>query len=160
MHRAITIADVYPLICEKLEAGGRAILPASGQSMWPLLRHNRDSVVIVSAASKSPQKNDLALYICISGQFKLHRIVGFDKNGDLVFCGENQFIREHHVNPQQIVGYVEGFTRNCRAYHCSSKIYLIYCLALPVLRILWFVSFRCFNSKYARKLIFFLKGDI
>lgn len=157
MHSSLSIADIYPLIKEKLDAGGSVMLPASGKSMLPLFRQNRDIVVITSAALKKPQKNDLALYQSNNGQFLLHRIVGFEKNGDLIFCGDNQLHKEHHVSPQQIVGYVERFIRYNRVYQLASKKYQIYCFMLPALRFLWPILYYCLHSKYTKVILFPLR---
>ena len=127
------ILDLYPIILEKLRNGGTVILPAAGTSMQPMVKSKRDSLEIAAAAGRL-KKNDLPLYRRDDGQFVMHRIVGFDKNGAYVMCGDNQFAKEHHIREDQIIGVAKGFTRENSYISCDRPGYRLYCMALPVSR--------------------------
>jgi len=135
LSRAVTLADLYLVIEEKLRAGGRVSLMASGVSMLPMLKHQRDTVVL-GPATGTLLVNDVVLYRREGGQFVLHRVVGLESNGNYILCGDNQFVLEHHINHKQVVGRLVGFIRNGRRISCTSPWYKAYVLLLPVLRFL------------------------
>lgn len=62
-----------------------------GVSMLPLLRPNRDVVILEN--NLKPEIYDVVLYKRDNGKYILHRIIDVDSNG-YVMCGDNQFIKE------------------------------------------------------------------
>ena len=134
LSKKFKILDLYPIILEKLSNGGSVILPAAGTSMQPMVINKRDSLELSAAAGRL-KKNDLPLYRRDNGQFVMHRIVGFDKNGDYIMCGDNQFRKEHHIREDQIIGLVKGFIRKNRYISCDRLGYRLYCITLPFYRL-------------------------
>jgi hypothetical protein len=84
--KVVSIEELYPVFSEKLQSGGSFILTVTGNSMFPLFRHGLDSIEVFPAPDKL-KKNDMPLYRRDAGQFVMHRIVGFDGNGDYILCG-------------------------------------------------------------------------
>lgn len=154
MSKEFKILDLYPIILEKLSNGGSVILPAAGTSMQPMVINRRDSLEISAVAGRL-EKNDLPLYCRDNGQFVMHRIVGFDKNGDYIMCGDNQFRKEHHIREDQIIGLVKGFTRKNRYISCDRLGYRLYCITLPFYRLALHCLRVCiWQIKKLRKVLF------
>ncbi len=134
MHN-VTMAQLYPVIEETLQRGGSVTLTPTGASMMPMLRHQRDTVTL--GTIDGPLKiNDVVLYKRNNGEFVLHRIVGMEKNGDFIMCGDYQLVPEHHIKQQQMIGRLLSFTRKGRHVLCSCFSYRAYVCLLPVFRTL------------------------
>lgn len=110
--KRIELKEIYPVIKEKLEAGGTVELPITGTSMLPLLVQGRDTVVITK---KGEYKNgDIIFYRRDDGHFVLHRIVGEDESG-FVLCGDNQWVLERGITKRHIIGAVININRKGKA---------------------------------------------
>lgn len=116
-----------PLIREQLSKGKTVQFKPKGTSMLPMLRQNIDSVVLAPLPEKL-KKYDLPLYQRDNGQYVLHRIVAV---GDTYTCiGDNQYVYEHGVRPDQMIGLVVGFYRDAE-YHSVTQ------LSHRMYRVLW-----------------------
>jgi hypothetical protein len=129
------MAELYPVLVEALRWGGHVTFTATGVSMLPMLRHMRDTVTLRPARGDA-RVGDVALYRRENGQFVLHRIVGVEENGDYVFCGDNQFIRERFVSPRQVIALMASLSRHGHVYRCDSFLYRMYVFLLPLLRLM------------------------
>ncbi len=97
----------------------------SGTSMLPMLRSNRDRVVI-QKVNRSLRCNDIPLYKRANGKLVLHRIVAVKPNGYII-RGDNLYRNEYNVTDNDIIGILKGFYRGDKLYDCSkSKGYKIY----------------------------------
>lgn len=88
---------------------GQLIYTSVGDSMYPLIREG--DLIIISAVDKPLKKYDVPLYKRDSGQYVLHRIVGFDKDG-YVICGDNRADVEHGITDRHIIGVLTGIVRD------------------------------------------------
>lgn len=134
----VSMADIMPIIRDKLKEGGCVRLPASGNSMAPLFRHMRDEVILEAVGERQLKKYDMVLYRRENGQYVLHRIVGTD-GGKLLLCGDAQYAVEKGIDRHHVIGVVSGFKRNGREHTCSEKKYKIY-------------VFVCVNSRPVRRI--------
>ena len=100
--------ELSPFISEVISSGKSIKLTVTGNSMFPLFTHERDTVEI----RKSPvyRKYDIILYTRSSGELVLHRIVK-KKKDFYCLCGDNQLVCEYPIYENQIIGKVVGFTR-------------------------------------------------
>ena len=130
--------DDQPLEQSSLENAlrerGLVVATPVGMSMWPMLQHRRNPVVIRSVEGPL-QRHDVALFRRSSGQLVLHRIIAVA--GDTyTFLGDNQWIPELGVRPSQILGRLEGFYRGGVYVDCSASSYRLYvhiwCTLLPL----------------------------
>ena len=118
------MAQLMPLIRERLEAGQTVRFSPMGVSMLPMLRQGIDSVVL-SPVPEKLKKYDLPLYQRDDGKFILHRIV---QVGDTYTCmGDNQFQPEPGLRHDQMIALVTAFYRGERQIHCDSPLYQLYC---------------------------------
>ena len=135
------LAELMPLICEKLEEGREVTFSPHGSSMLPLLKEGRDTVTLAKPAGKL-KKYDIPLYRRENGQFVLHRVV---RVGDTYTCiGDNQFAYERGVKDEQIIAVCTTFKRNGKHYRVDS-------LRLRVYAVLW--HYRRFPRRIWRGLL-------
>lgn len=121
----VQLNELWPVMSEQIAAGGSVLFSPKGISMLPLLRQNIDSVVLVKTDGKL-SKYDLPLYRRKNGQFVLHRVVAVTDSG-YTMCGDNQYIREYGVKPEQILAVADGFYRGDTYVSASDKKYRSYC---------------------------------
>ena len=124
----------------------------SGTSMYPMLRHRRDMVVI-ETVNRKLKKNDVPLYRLKSGKLVLHRILKVTDNGYII-RGDNLYHKEYNITDDNIIGVLKAFYRDGKYYECAtSKAYHIYIvlnkLSFP-LRYLWKIIIRPFLGKIKR----------
>lgn len=150
MHKVVAMAELYPVVEEALSAGGSITLTSTGTSMLPMLRHQRDAVILERAAFPL-RVNDVALYRRANGQFVLHRVVGMGPDGGYMFCGDNQFLLEHHIAHRQVIGRMRAFTRGGHRISCDAYGYKAYVFLLPALRRLRRGLLKCRRLKVALK---------
>lgn len=116
--KRIELKEIYPIIKEKLEAGGTVELPITGTSMLPLLVAGRDTVVIEKKDSYSI--GDIIFYRRDDGHFVLHRIVGTDEKC-FVLCGDNQWVKEYGIENRHIIGAVISINRKSKVIDVNNN---------------------------------------
>ena len=96
-----------------------------GISMMPLIRQNRDTI-IVKKIENAPKENDVLLYKKNSGKYVLHRVIKGLENG-YVIRGDNNFFNEYDIKDEDIIGILEGFYRDDKYIDCNkNKLYKLY----------------------------------
>lgn len=125
LNKEIALEDIIDLVIEKVESGSKVTFTPNGTSMLPMLRDGEDVVVLEKAKGKL-HLFDLPLYRRDSGQFVLHRVIDFDRNGTYVMCGDNQFSKEHGIRDNQIIAVVTAFYRKGKPYHTDCFRYRLY----------------------------------
>ena len=110
----------FTIVRQELMEKGQAYVRITGMSMWPLLHHLRDGVIIEPV--RYPDKNgqyppsnihpgDIVLFDRKNGRYALHRVIGLKKNG-FTMAGDNQWHIEKNLPYDQIVGVVTSVVRN------------------------------------------------
>ena len=87
------------------ERGFHAFKP-KGTSMFPLLREGWD--VYIVKAQLPLKKYDIPVYKRADGTYVMHRVLGFDDDG-YICCGDNQWVLEHGVTDEMIVGVLDSW---------------------------------------------------
>lgn len=114
----IPMEEMAALLQTQLSHGGIANLVVTGNSMYPMLFHRRDSVTLATV-SQPLRKGDLILYRRENGTYVLHRIVTKPVK-DVFFCaGDNQWAREQ-VCSSQVIARVIRFVRKGKQHPVSS----------------------------------------
>lgn len=121
--KKISLQEIYPIIKEKLEAGGTVQLPITGTSMNPLLYWGRDTVELIKC--DNPQKYDIIFYRRDDGSFVLHRIVGKNDKG-FILCGDNQVKKEYGITDKNIIAVVKSITRKGKTFSVDKALYKLY----------------------------------
>ena len=119
-----SLEQLLPLMQEHLENGNRVTFSPRGTSMLPMLREGRDTVTLSPLPGKL-KKYDLPLYRRDDGQFVLHRIV--EAGATYTCMGDNQFLREHGIRQDQLIGLVTAFQRDGKEYAVTDLRYRFYC---------------------------------
>lgn len=123
-NKQLSLEDLIPTIRQTLAQGRNVRFTPGGASMLPMLRHNRD-VVILSPLPPKLKKYDLPLYRRDDGQYVLHRVV---KVGDTYTCmGDNQFHKEPNLRHDQMIGIVTAFIRDGKTVPVTALRYRLYC---------------------------------
>ncbi|MEG2396057.1 MAG: S24/S26 family peptidase [Oscillospiraceae bacterium] len=123
--KKVKLADMLPIINEKLESGAEVTIPITGTSMLPLLVAGRDTVTL-KKADANLKKFDLPLYRRNDGAFVLHRVINKDDNS-YTLCGDNQWVFEKGITDNQIIGIVCKITRKGKTFSTESFKYKMYC---------------------------------
>ena len=109
---------------EEISRTGKLIYTNVGDSMMPLIRQNRD-LLIIEKVSGRLKKYDVPLYKRDSGQYVLHRIIKVYKD-DYVICGDNRWQKEYGITDHHIIGVLTDVIRNGKTISVNNKNYRLY----------------------------------
>jgi len=107
-----------------IERDGRLVYTNVGDSMRPLIRQDKDLLIIEKAKGRL-KKYDVPLYKRDSGQYVLHRILKVRKD-DYVICGDNRYHKEYGITDRHIIGVLTAVVRNGREIPVSDRRYRAY----------------------------------
>lgn len=146
----------YNSTAEALSENREVAVKPNGISMMPMLRENKDTVVI-EQIDRQLKVNDVPLYrVKNCDKFVLHRIIKIKENG-YVIRGDNVYHREF-VKKEDIIGVLKGFYREDKYISCATsagyKLYVVFIRASYPIRHLWVIYIRPFLSKIKRKIKF------
>ena len=120
-------------IKSELRKKGYLAYTNKGVSMLPLLRQDRD-VMVIQAQSTGFRKNDAVLFQRDNGQYVLHRITKVKGDGLYWIVGDN-CSRGELVREDQILGVLSEVKRDGKTVKCTDADYLRYVRSLPIRRI-------------------------
>lgn len=128
----------------ELAEKGRLVYANKGTSMRPLIRQDKDLMVIEKPQGRL-KRYDGALYIRKDGAYVLHRVLRVKKEG-YVICGDNCVKREYGITDKDIIGVLTGVIRNGKELKASSFRYRLYVhlwcdfifIRIPITRIIRF----------------------
>ena len=109
---------------EVLAKNGKLIYTNVGDSMMPLIRQDKDLLVIEPVHGRL-KKYDVPLYRRDSGQYVLHRILKV-RQEDYVICGDNRWKKEYGITDRHIIGILTGIFRDGKTIPVTDKKYLLY----------------------------------
>lgn len=118
-------------LAEQLNQSGIIIHTNKGTSMLPLLRENRDLMVIRKKDTADLRKYDAVLYLRDNGEYALHRILKVN-SGSYWVIGDN-CINGEEVHDDQVLGVLEEIVRDGKTIKVTDKGYRIF------VRIWWLV---------------------
>ena len=118
------LEEVMPRIRENLAKGKNVQLAPMGDSMLPMLKGGRDSILL-SPLPPHLRKYDVALYQRADGSYVLHRIVG-EKNGSYICCGDNQRKAESGIPHSKMIAVMTAFIRNGKFHSADEWGYRLY----------------------------------
>lgn len=125
---------------EQLQEHGKLIYTNVGDSMMPLLRQNRDLMVIEARPQGRLKKYDAVLYKRpATGAYVMHRILEV-REDDYVLCGDNRCWKEEGVKDDWILGILTAVIRDGKQISVTDRKYRLYvhlwCDFFPVRRII------------------------
>lgn len=115
----------YPVVRQMLDEGKDVDFTVTGNSMWPLLKHGRDRVVLTSCGAEDIRKGDVILFEALPSKFLLHRVTRvshscFETTGDY-----NTF-RDGSFPKSCVIGKAVRITRKGRTYESASALMRFY----------------------------------
>ena len=109
---------------EQLASHGILIYTNRGDSMMPLIKQDRDLLVIEPVKGRL-KKYDVPLYKRDSGQYVLHRILKVRKH-DYVLCGDNRWNKEYGIQDRHIIGVLTAVIRSGKEISVKDRKYRLY----------------------------------
>ena len=107
-----------------IERDGRLVYTNVGDSMRPLIRQDRD-LLIIEKPNGRLKKHDVPLYKRDSRQYVLHRVLKVRQN-DYVICGDNRYCKEYGITDRHIIGVLTAVVRNGKEVPITDWRYRIY----------------------------------
>ena len=133
---------------------GFYITRPKGTSMFPMLRDDRNEICVIKA--DGIKKYDVPLYKRHSGEYVLHRVLDINDDG-FVCCGDNQWVPEYGIKPEQIVGKLDRWYKGNKEYTVRDASYLRYvrfwCKSLKRRRLILKLWHKQMNIKYTIKAV-------
>lgn len=108
---------------ESLCINGYYASTTAGTSMYPLLRHRRDNIVVRPCNGRL-KKYDVPLYK-VGEKYVLHRIIKVLPDG-YVICGDNCINKEYNIKDENILGVLTEVYRNNKKINMDGLPYKIY----------------------------------
>ena len=125
--------ELFEAVRQSLSDGYDAEFTVTGNSMWPLLTHGRDSVTLHKVEKASLKKGDIVL-LHTEHRYLLHRITRI-KNGSVQTTGDHNLYRDGFVPAENILGRVVCFTRKGQQVSCTNLLYRLcswlWCASFP-----------------------------
>ena len=112
------------LLDEQLEHG-EALLPVTGNSMWPMLAGGRD-MVRLSRLDRRVRPGDVVLYQRADGSHVLHRVIRAGSSGGCVCCGDHQWWLEKGLRRDQMIGIATEYVRKGKTLTNRNLLYKFY----------------------------------
>ena len=109
---------------EQIAQYGKLIYTNKGDSMLPLIRQDRDLLVIGPVRGKL-KKYDVPLYKRDNGQYVLHRILKV-READYVLCGDNRAVKEYGIEDRHIIGVLTAVIRSGKEIRVTDAKYRLY----------------------------------
>ncbi len=103
-----SITAMAPIIFEIVSAGGSVRLDVKGNSMMPLLRSERDAVLLKKAEDIA--RYDVVLFKKADGKIALHRIVDI-KDNTYTIIGDNQYKFDYAIPKEDLIAKAVEFHR-------------------------------------------------
>lgn len=118
-RRRISSKILFDIIAEQLAKQRQASFVVTGMSMWPLICHGRDSVIVESVDSAGLRKGDIVLLKATETKYLLHRVTklcpgGFETTGD------GNCFRDGMFPYETLVARVVKLVRNGKTLDCQS----------------------------------------
>ena len=107
-----------------IERDRRLVYTNVGDSMRPLIRQDRD-ILIIEKPNGRLKKYDVPLYKRDSGQYVLHRVLKVREN-DYVICGDNRYCKEYGITDRHIIGVLTAVVRDGKEIPITDWRYRLY----------------------------------
>lgn len=117
--KTIKSEDIFKTIREVLSRGSSVRITVTGDSMYPFLKPNIDSVVLCHKDLCEIKKGDIVLAIREDGDYILHRVFRTTQTQFYV-VGDAQQDIEGPFNPKQLIATVTSVYKANKHFFCSS----------------------------------------
>ncbi len=146
----VAMVELLPMMEDSFRQGMTVTLGVTGNSMLPLFRDRRDSVILSPCDPLSLRRGDVPLYRRPDGKFVLHRIIHVKKD-TYELAGDAQRTLECDLPKSCVLAVMTGFVRKGKVGSCRHAWYRLYSffwmLARPVRPYLFRVASRMRRRK-------------
>ena len=128
MQKSISykVEELVPVMLDLFAEGKKVIIYATGNSMAPLIRNRKDSIVLSAYKGEKLGVGDMVFYKRKNGRYVLHRIVDITADLKFITLGDNQIKAEETVDIKQIVAWPVAVIRGEKEVSLTSKCYKLY----------------------------------
>lgn len=137
-------AQFFEEIDRMLQSGHSVTMRAKGNSMFPFIRSERDSVVL--QRKQEITVGSIVLARLQNGSYVLHRVYRLEKEA-VVLMGDGNLYATERCRREAVVGVVTQIIRDGQQVDCTSRRERfkawMWRKLLPIRRILLFVARRC-----------------
>lgn len=116
--RWISSQILFSAISEQLAAGRQAVFTVTGMSMWPLICHGRDQVIIEKTDKDDLRIGDIVLFCAAEDKYILHRITRM-KDGYFQTTGDGNLFRDPVMPYECVQAKVCKVIRDGKTIDCS-----------------------------------------
>lgn len=120
------VEELVPVMLDLFAKGKKVIISATGNSMAPLIRNKKDSIVLSAYKDENLGVGDMVFYKRKNGRYVLHRIVDIASDGKFIMLGDNQIKMEETVDIKQIVALPVAVIRGEKEVSLTSDGYKLY----------------------------------
>lgn len=120
------VQELVPVMLDLFAKGKKVIISATGNSMAPLIRNKKDSIVLSAYKGENLGVGDMVFYKRKNGRYVLHRIVDIASDGKFIMLGDNQIKMEETVDIKQIVALPVAVIRGEKEVSLTSDGYKLY----------------------------------
>lgn len=110
---------LMPLMEQMLEKGEKVRFRVSGNSMWPWIIHNRDSVLLIPCDVHNLKKGEIILFQTQMGNYVLHRITKVVPGG-YVTTGDGNCHRDGFISCERVKAKASIIYRKEKRINCDS----------------------------------------
>ncbi len=122
----VSAQELFPVIKELLAEGRQAAFTVTGMSMWPLLCHGRDQVVLEACDPGQLAVGDILLFRAPPGNYLLHRVTAL-RPGQFQATGDGNFFRDGWFSNSCVQGRVVRLIREGKHIDCGGGTYRAAC---------------------------------
>ena len=137
----VAMAELWPMMEDSFRQGLTVTLGVTGNSMLPLFRHGRDSVILSPCNPEALKRGAVPLYRRPDGQFILHRILRVKKD-TYTLAGDAQTELETGLPKTCVLAVMTGFIRKGKTVSCRHPLYRLYSAVWMLVRPLRPLIFR------------------
>lgn len=136
---------LFTEISEQLDRNRQAAFTVTGMSMWPLICHGRDQVIIEKTEKDRLKKGDIILYRITEEQYILHRITRME---DEYFqtTGDGNLHRDPFMPYESIIARVCKIIRDGKEVVCDElkwkALFRLWMFLFPIRKWIFRVWFR------------------
>ncbi|MBR4287736.1 MAG: hypothetical protein IKT55_08545 [Clostridia bacterium] len=118
--------DIFcPAIQEMLSEGMDVEFTITGNSMWPLLKHERDTITLTLCNGENVKKGDIILFEALPSKYLLHRATGVSKSS-FESTGDRNTFRDGTFPKACIIGKAVKITRKGKSRKTKSPLIRLY----------------------------------
>ncbi len=123
--RWISSEDLFAAVQEVLQDGMSASFVVTGMSMWPIMCHGRDQVVVEPIDTNSLRVGDIVLFQPVPGKYILHRITKL-QDDKFETTGDGNLFRDGWFPKESVVARTVSIIRPNWIISCDSRLWHMY----------------------------------